>query len=227
MGSWARSYAWRWRNWEKLLRLWAQSELLQGSKQQELAKRRFLRRFLAKEVLLHGTQHYSVPTGSGNFWNNCRDNLDMNTSILESLDFPVAQMVKNLPTMQETRVRSLGWEDPLEKGMAIHSSILVWRIPCTQKPGRLSCGHKESHDWVTNTHSCEQEGFTPKSPSGAAYNWELEKKSGETVNGHPWRQSDLETHTNPALLHCQILTWYTSRTPISSTSVHRKLTHWF
>ena len=49
----------------------------------------------------------------------------MNTSILESLDFPVAQMVKNLPTMQETRVRSLGWEDPLEKGMAIHSSILV------------------------------------------------------------------------------------------------------
>ena len=44
-------------------------------------------------------------------------------------DFPVAQTVKNLPVMQETRVRSLGWEDPLEKGMAIHSSILAWRIP--------------------------------------------------------------------------------------------------
>ena len=42
---------------------------------------------------------------------------------------PVAQMVKNLPAMQELWVQSLGWEDPLEKGMATHSSILVWRIP--------------------------------------------------------------------------------------------------
>ena len=53
------------------------------------------------------------------------------------LDFPVAQMVKNLPVRQETRVQSLGWEVPLEKGMAIHSSILAWRIPWTEKPGRL------------------------------------------------------------------------------------------
>ena len=52
-------------------------------------------------------------------------------------DFPVAQMVKNLPAMQETRVRFLGWEVPLEKGMAIHSSILAWRIPWTEKPGGL------------------------------------------------------------------------------------------
>ena len=44
------------------------------------------------------------------------------------LDFPVAQTVKNLPVRQETRVRSLGWEVPLEKGMAIYSSILAWRI---------------------------------------------------------------------------------------------------
>ena len=42
-----------------------------------------------------------------------------------------AQLVKNLPTMRETRVRSLGWEDPLEKGKATHSSILAWRIPWT------------------------------------------------------------------------------------------------
>ena len=41
----------------------------------------------------------------------------------------LAQLVKNLPTMQETRVQSLGWEDPLEKGMATHSSVLAWRIP--------------------------------------------------------------------------------------------------
>ena len=52
-------------------------------------------------------------------------------------DFPVAQMVKNLPAMQETRVRPLGWEVPLEKGMAIHSSILAWRIPRTEHPGGL------------------------------------------------------------------------------------------
>ena len=43
----------------------------------------------------------------------------------------VAQLIKNLPAMQETWVRSLGWEDPLEKGMATHSSILAWRIPWT------------------------------------------------------------------------------------------------
>ena len=46
-------------------------------------------------------------------------------------------MIKNLPAMQETRVQSLGREDPLEKGMATHSSILAWRIPRTEKSGRL------------------------------------------------------------------------------------------
>ena len=49
----------------------------------------------------------------------------------------VAQMVKNLPAMQETRVRSLGQKDPLEKEMATHSSILAWRIPRTEEPGGL------------------------------------------------------------------------------------------
>jgi len=49
----------------------------------------------------------------------------------------VAQMVKNLPAMQETWVGSLGQEDPLEKGLATHSSILVWRIPWTEEPGGL------------------------------------------------------------------------------------------
>ena len=46
----------------------------------------------------------------------------------------VAQMVKNLPIMQETQVSSLGWEDPLEKGMVTHSSFLAWRIPWTEEP---------------------------------------------------------------------------------------------
>ena len=49
----------------------------------------------------------------------------------------MAQMVKNLPAMMETPVRSLGWEDPLEKGMATHSSILAWRILWTEEPGKL------------------------------------------------------------------------------------------
>ena len=46
-------------------------------------------------------------------------------------------MVQNLPVMQETQVQALGWEDPLEKGMATHSGILTWRIPWTEEPGRL------------------------------------------------------------------------------------------
>ena len=49
----------------------------------------------------------------------------------------VAQTVKNPPAVQETWVRSLGWKDPLEKGMATHSNILTWRIPWTEEPGRL------------------------------------------------------------------------------------------
>ena len=49
----------------------------------------------------------------------------------------VAQMIKNLPAVWETRVQSLGSEDPLEEGMATHSSILAWRIPWTEKPGEL------------------------------------------------------------------------------------------
>ena len=57
----------------------------------------------------------------------------------------MAQTVKRLPTVRETQVQSLGWEDLLEKEMATHSSILAWRIPWTEEPGRLqSMGHKES-----------------------------------------------------------------------------------
>ena len=49
----------------------------------------------------------------------------------------VAQIVENLPAIWETWVRFLGWEDPLEEGMATHSSILAWRIPWTEEPGGL------------------------------------------------------------------------------------------
>ena len=79
--------------------------------------------------------------------------------------FSVAQMVKRLPTMWETWVWSLGWEDVLEKEMATHSAILAWKIPWTEEPGRLqSMGSQRVwHDWVTfyimeSSKSFEQQG---------------------------------------------------------------------
>ena len=67
----------------------------------------------------------------------------------------VAHMVKNLPAMWKTRVRSLGREDPLEEGMANHSSILAWRIPRTEEPGWLQFMGllRVKHDWMTNSFS--------------------------------------------------------------------------
>ena len=63
-------------------------------------------------------------------------------------------MVKNKSSVQETQIWSLGWEDPLEEGMAIHSSILAWRIPWTEETGGLqSMGlRRVGHDWAINTH---------------------------------------------------------------------------
>ena len=65
----------------------------------------------------------------------------------------VAQVVKNLLAVQETLVWSLGREDPLENGMAAHSSILAWRIPWTEEPGGLqSMGvQRGKHEWASNT----------------------------------------------------------------------------
>ena len=62
-----------------------------------------------------------------------------------SLSSLVAQVVKRLPAVQETRVRSLGWKDPLEKEMATHSSILAWRIPWMEEPGRLQSTGPQRH----------------------------------------------------------------------------------
>ena len=75
--------------------------------------------------------------------------------------FLLAQMVKNLPAMQQTRVRSLGREDPLEKDMAPHSSTLAWRIPWIEEPGRLqSMGSRRvRHDWATSLSRTVSEEF--------------------------------------------------------------------
>ena len=88
-------------------------------------------------VKMRGRPHLSIPkvvnlpTSTVSFF-NCR--VPCNTQDYISL---VVQMVKNLSAMQETQVRSLGQEDALEKGMATHFSILAWRIPWTEKPGKL------------------------------------------------------------------------------------------
>ena len=64
---------------------------------------------------------------------------------MSKFDILVGQLVKNLPAMWETWIQFLGREDPLEKGMAAHSSILAWKIPWTEEPGRLpSLGSQES-----------------------------------------------------------------------------------
>ena len=69
------------------------------------------------------------------------------------MGFPGGSDYKNLSAMQETRVQSLGWEDPLEKGMATHSSVLAWRILWTEGPGGLqSMGlQRVKHNWATHT----------------------------------------------------------------------------
>ena len=64
----------------------------------------------------------------------------------------MVQTIKHLPTMRETRVQSLGWEDALEKGMATYSSILAWKIPRTEEPGRLQSmeSQRVGHDSETS-----------------------------------------------------------------------------
>ena len=61
-------------------------------------------------------------------------------------------MVKHLPTMLEAQVQSLGWEDPLEKEMATHSSTFAWKIPWTEEPGRLQSmgSQRVGHNWATS-----------------------------------------------------------------------------
>ena len=75
--------------------------------------------------------------------------------ITVSLTMTLAQRLKHLPPMRETRVQSLGREGPLEKEMATHSSTLAWRIPWMEEPGRLQStgSQRVGHDWATSLHS--------------------------------------------------------------------------
>ena len=80
--------------------------------------------------------------------------------LITLLDFPSGSVVENLAAMQETQVQSLGWEDPLEKEMATHSSVLVWRFSWTEKSGRLqSDGVARESDNLVTKHQQQQSPF--------------------------------------------------------------------
>ena len=92
---------------------------------------------------------------------------------LQKDHFLVAQVVKNLPAMQETQIPSLGWEDPLEKEMTTHSITLAWRIPWTGEPGGLQSTGSQSWTWLSSFHFplfIEKMGFlggaSDKEPTG-------------------------------------------------------------
>ena len=95
-----------------------------------------------EEGLFGGSTNTSLISGFLVYWSQL---VLLGTSL-------VAQMVKRLPTMQETLVQSLGQEELLEKGMATHSSTLAWKIPWTEEPSRLQSmgSQRVRHNWVTS-----------------------------------------------------------------------------
>ena len=95
----------------------------------------------------------------------------------------VAQMVKHLPAMRETQVRFLGWEDPLEKEMATHSSVLAWKIPWTEEPGRLqSMGlQRVRHDWATSHKGATAQKFSEGSISRSV-KWSATLSASDWLN---------------------------------------------
>ena len=102
----------------------------------------------------------------------------------------MAQRIKHLSAMQETRVQSLGWEDPLEKEMAIHSSILAWRIPWREEAGRLqSMGlQRVEHDRATSHMSIiiyvlkHTRNSTPESQTKLGTNY-IDYRHKSRING--------------------------------------------
>ena len=93
---------------------------------------------------------YFLSSSPHSVWKKARER---HTYVLKRASL-VAQRLQHLPPMQETQVWSLGQEDPLEKEMAIHSSILAWRIPWTEKPSRLQSMGSQTvgHDWATSPY---------------------------------------------------------------------------
>ena len=88
-----------------------------------------------RSVAARATGQQNDIDGKGNAWG---DENVLPLDLVVAQIYMVAQTVKSLPAMWETRIRSLGWEDPLEKNMATHSSILAWKIPWMEEPGGYS-----------------------------------------------------------------------------------------
>ena len=97
--------------------------------------------------------------------------------------FLLAQTVKSLPAVQETQVLSVGQEGPLEKEMATHSSILAWKIPWTEEPGRLQALQRVRHYWVTITFTFCFHGLN---------SWSQRMHTGHLRN--PWKLALLINH---------------------------------
>ena len=136
----------------------------------------------------------------------------------------VAQVVSNLPAMQETQVQSLNQKDPLEKEIATHSSILAWRIPWTEGPGRLQSmgSQRVRHDWVTNTLERRQEVPALNVPcqppqssqSGIHLGWEMCLPPGRALSQTRYEQEDWPETTrkltpSPYNLRAQVM-WLSS-----------------
>ena len=119
----------------------------------------------------------------------------------EASNFLVAQLGKNLSAMLEAQVWFLGQEDPLEKEMATHSSILAWRIPWTEEPGRLQSMELQrvGHDWATNTFI----PFSRKSSAGVLCRVHHVKYPAGWITS--WNQDCWEKYQQP-----QICRWYHS-----------------
>ena len=108
--------------------------------------------------------NFSCTSLASELWRSIQEGAYLNPEDLQPLDLSmipqllmrraslVAQWVKSLPAVWENWVRSLAWEDPLEKEMATHSSIVAWRSPWTEEPGGLQSTGSQivRHDWVTN-----------------------------------------------------------------------------
>ena len=103
----------------------------------------------------------------------------------------MAQKVKNLTTVSETWVQSLGWENPLEKGMATHSSILGWRIPWTEETGELQSMRSQSWTRLSNSHT-----HTPPT-SGSSFYFRFSSISRQWLHAFFPSQCDASVDSMP------------------------------